>query len=138
MLLPLFHRMRKEYKKLLKETKQKFIKAIVEKLDSLHEDDPKSFWKTIDNLRKGIQIQDNPISLSSWTLYMQKLYNETNANIDLSQLEKDNVNKKDLDYAFVCKEIRDLIKRLKKNKQPGIDLIKLCPPNEYCVFSVSY
>ena len=60
-----FHRMRKEYKKLLKETKQKFIKAIVEKLDSLHEDDPKSFWKTIDNLRKGVQIQDNPISLSS-------------------------------------------------------------------------
>ena len=125
--------MRKEYKKILKETKQKFIKAIVEKLDSLHEDDPKSFWKTIDNLRKGIQIQDNPISLSSWTLY-----NETNANIDLSQLEKDNVNNKDLEYAFVCKEIRDLIIRLKKNKQPGIDLIKLCPPNEYCVFSVSY
>ena len=58
-----FHRMRKEYKKLLKETKQKFIKAIVEKLDSLHEDDPKSFWKTIDNLRKSVQIQDNPISL---------------------------------------------------------------------------
>ena len=107
----------------MKETKQKFIKAIVEKLDSLHGDDPKSFWKTIDNLRKGIQIQDNPISLSSWTLYMHKLYNETNANIDLSQLEKDNVNNKDLDYAFVCKEIRDLIKRLKKNKQPGIDLI---------------
>jgi hypothetical protein len=46
---------------------------------------------------------------------MQKLYNETNANIDLSQLEKENVNNKDLDYAFVCKEIRDLIKRLKKN-----------------------
>jgi dynactin complex subunit len=54
-----------------------------------------------------------------------KLYNETNANIDLSQLEKENVNNKDLDYAFVCKEIRDLIKRLKKNNQPGIDLIKL-------------
>jgi hypothetical protein len=29
-----FLRMRKEYKKILKETKQKFIKAIVEKLDS--------------------------------------------------------------------------------------------------------
>jgi hypothetical protein len=130
--------MRREYKKILKETKQKFIKAIVEKLDSFHGDDPKSFWKTIDILRKGVQIQNNPISLSPSTLYMQKLYNETNANIDLSQLEKENVNNKDLDYAFVCKEIRDLIKRLKKNKQPGIDLIKLCPPNEYCVCSVSY
>ena len=122
--------MRKEYKKLLKETKQKFIKAIVEKLDSLHEDDPKSFWKTIDNLRKGVQIQDNPISLSSWTLYMQKLYNEANANIDLSQLEKGYVNNKDLDYAFVCNEIRDGIKRLKKNKQPGIDLIY----NEFIIY----
>ena len=61
---------------------------------------------------------------------MQKLYNETNANIDLSQLEKDNVNNKDLDYAFVCKEIRDGIKRLKKNKQPGIDLIY----NEFIIY----
>jgi hypothetical protein len=29
----------------------------------------------------------------------------------------------DLDFAFTCKEVREGIKRLKKNKQPGIDLI---------------
>ena len=61
---------------------------------------------------------------------MQQLYNETNANIDLSQIEKDNVNNKDLDYAFVRKEIRDGIKRLKRNKQPGIDLIH----NEFIIY----
>ena len=61
---------------------------------------------------------------------MQKLYNEANANIDLSQLEKGYVNNKDLDYAFVCNEIRDGIKRLKKNKQPGIDLIY----NEFIIY----
>jgi hypothetical protein len=60
-------------RKILKETKQKFIKAIVEKLDSLHEDDPISFWKSIDNLKKGVQIQDNPISLSPSALYRPKL-----------------------------------------------------------------
>lgn len=40
-------RLRKEYKQLLKETKQKFVKSIVDKLDSLHENDLKLFWKTI-------------------------------------------------------------------------------------------
>ena len=29
----------------------------------------------------------------------------------------------DLDFAFTCKEVREGIKRLKKNKQPGTDLI---------------
>ena len=61
---------------------------------------------------------------------MQKLYNEDNANIDLSQLEKGYVNNKDLDYALLCNEIRDGIKRLKKNKQPGIDLIY----NEFIIY----
>jgi hypothetical protein len=49
-------------------------------------------------------------------------YNNTEQ-LDLSQLEESNLNIKDLDYAFTCKEVRDSIKRLKKNKQPGIDLI---------------
>jgi hypothetical protein len=36
----------------------------------------------------------------------------------------------DLDFAFTCKEVREGIKRLKKNKQPGIDLIH----NEFIIF----
>ena len=47
-----FHRLRKEYNKTLKKTKYQFQKSVVEQLDSLHENDPKAFWKTLDNLNK--------------------------------------------------------------------------------------
>jgi SLT domain-containing protein len=50
---------------ILKERKQKLVKSIVDQLDSLHENDPKLIWKTIDELKKDIKTQENPISLSS-------------------------------------------------------------------------
>jgi hypothetical protein len=47
-----------------------------------------------------------------------------------AQLEENNLNIKDLDYVFTCKEVKDSIKKLKKNKQPGIDLIH----NEFLIY----
>jgi hypothetical protein len=47
-----FHRLQKEYKQLLKKTIYDFFKSIVDKLDSLHENDPKIFSQTIDKLKK--------------------------------------------------------------------------------------
>lgn len=44
-------------------------------------------------------------------------------NTDLSKLEEETCTKKDLDFVFNCKDVRDGIKILKRNKQPGIDLI---------------
>ena len=58
-----FHRLQKEYKQLLKKTKYDFFKSIVDKLDSLHENDPKIFSQTIDKLRKDKHIQENTISI---------------------------------------------------------------------------
>ena len=99
------------------------MKSIVDQLDSLHENDPKLFWKTIDKLKKDTKTQENPISLSSWTTYLKELYDDNTEQLDLSQLEESNLNIKDLDNALTCKEVKDSIKMLKKNKQPGIDLI---------------
>ena len=115
---------------ILKERKQKLVKSIVDQLDSLHENDPKLIWKTIDELKKDIKTQENPISLSSWTTYFKELYDDKTVQLDLSQLEENNLNIKDLDYAFTCKEVKDSIKKLKKNKQPGIDLIH----NEFLIY----
>ena len=110
------------------------VKWLVPKLDSLHENDPKLFWKTIDKLKKDTKTQENPISLSSWTTYLKELYDDKTEQLDLSQLEESNLNIKDLDYAFTCKEVRDSIKRLKKNKQPGIDLIH----NEFLIYGKNF
>ncbi|CAG2209252.1 unnamed protein product [Mytilus edulis] len=118
-----YHQLRREYKKLLKDTKKKFITDIIDKLDSLHEDNPKLFWKTINNLKKNTNREENPIPLSEMSNYLKKLYEENNTDLDISKIEIENINNKHLDYAFICKEVRDGIKKLKKNKQPGIDLI---------------
>ena len=106
------------------------MKSIVDQLDSLHENDPKLFWKTIDKLKKDTKTQENPISLSSWTTYLKELYDDKTEQLDLSQLEESNLNIKDLDNAFTCKEVKDSIQKLKKNKQPGIDLIH----NEFLIY----
>lgn len=118
-----FHRLRREYKKLLKSTRHNFFKEVVDKLHSLHEDNPKLFWKTIDNLKKNKDKEEIPIPLSEMSEYLKKLYKENNEDLDISRLETNNINNIDLDFAFNCKEVREGIKKLKKNKQPGIDLI---------------
>jgi hypothetical protein len=56
------------------------VKSIVDQLDSLHENDPKLFWKTIDKLKKDTKTQENPISLSSWTTYLKELYDDKLSN----------------------------------------------------------
>jgi hypothetical protein len=43
-----FHRLCKEFQKTLKETRHKFFNAMIQKLDDLHENNPKIFWETID------------------------------------------------------------------------------------------
>ena len=45
-----FHGLKKEYNKTLKMTKRNFYKQIILQLDTLHENDPKSFWRTVDQL----------------------------------------------------------------------------------------
>jgi hypothetical protein len=46
---------------------------MIQKLDDLHENNPKMFWETIDKL-KGKTIKQNPISISDWHKYMSDLY----------------------------------------------------------------
>jgi hypothetical protein len=50
---------------------------------------------------------------------LKELYDDKTEQLDLSQLEESNLNIKDLDNVFTCKEVKDSIKKLKKNKQPG-------------------
>lgn len=127
-----YHRFRKEYKKMLKDTKHNYFKSIVNTLDTLQEKDPKMFWKTLDNLRQDVKNQENPISISAWVEYLKQLYtdNVNDSSFTLLNLEEDSINNKDLDFAFTCKEVKDGIKNLKRNKQPGIDFIH----NEFLIF----
>lgn len=116
-----FHKLKKEYNKTLKWTQHKFFKSIIEQLDTLHENEPKTFWKTLDHLSNKKSNNTNPITLSSWYNYLSELYSEKNSDLDLSKLDVNTMCP--LDYPFNCKEIRTGIVKMKNNKQPGLDLI---------------
>ena len=116
-----FHRLKKEYNKTLKMTKRSFYKRIIEQLDTLHENDPKTFWKTLDQLKNKSSDKTNPISMSTWYDYLTELYSEKNPELNLNDLEMNTEGP--LDFPFTCKEVRSGITKLKNNKQPGIDLI---------------
>ena len=116
-----FHRLKKEYNKTLKLYKDKFFKEVGNQLNTLHETDPKLFWRTIDNLSDKGRDTSNPIKLSEWFNYLSDLYSEDNPNLNLETLEQ--ITKGPLDYAFNCKEVKQGISRLKNNKQPGLDQV---------------
>lgn len=116
-----FHKLKKEYNKTIKMTKNLFYKQIIEQLDTLHENDPKTFWKTLDHLKNKSSDNTNPITMSTWYDYLSELYSENNSDLDLADLEMN--TECPLDFPFTCKEVRSGITKLKNNKQPGIDLI---------------
>ena len=39
-----FHRLREEFQKALKETRHEFLNAMIQKLNDLHENNPKMVW----------------------------------------------------------------------------------------------
>ena len=128
-----FHRLRKEFQKTLKETKHKFFSAMIQKLDDLHENNPKMFWETIDKL-KGISIKQNPISISDWHTYMSDLYESNHSDIPYFDLTSHDLSEVGpLDFPFNCAEVRKGILKLKNNKQPGIDLV----PNEFMKYGIN-
>ena len=102
---------------------------MVQKLDTLHDSNPKAFWQIINKL-KGKTPNPNPINLSEWHDYMEKLYSEDSSNDSDSDIFINNDNPSEsgpLDFPFTCSEVRKAILKLKNNKQPGIDLL----PNEF-------
>ena len=116
-----FHSLKKEYNKTLQMTKRNFYKQIILQLDTSHENDPKSFWRTVDQLKNKSSDNSNPSNMSTWYNYLSNLYEEKSPDLDLTDLELNTAGP--LDYPFTCKEVRSGIAKLKNNKQPGLDLI---------------
>ena len=65
-----FHKLKKEYNKMFKMTQNMFFKSIIEQLDTLDENDPDAFWKTLDHIGKKTTHNSNPIPVSSWYNYL--------------------------------------------------------------------
>lgn len=95
----------------------------MQQLNDLHENDPRQFWKVLNNLKNAENCESNPISITEWTDYFKQLYSCSYPEMDIKDIEDSNSNNCQLDFPFTCKEVKDNIKLLRNNKQPGIDLI---------------
>ena len=115
-----FHRLRNEYNRTLKKKKSLFIQNVTNKLDSLHETNPKAFWQTINSLKNTDKTANNPVSLSKWSDYFSELLNKQSETLNLQNEERNNRNISLLDFEFTKMEVLDRIKLLKIINRLGL------------------
>jgi ribosomal protein L20 len=124
-----FYKCLKTYRKARKSQMHKYNQELIEKLDSLHEQNPKAYWKLLDQLKRAKLNKDNKnelnISLSDWKNHFQVLNNSTD---ETDQGDEDFINKlvekeKELDFVITENEIEKAIRSLNNSKASGLSMI---------------
>ena len=101
---------------------------------TLHEQNPKAYWKLLDQLKRAKLNKDNKnelnISLSDWKNHFQVLNNSTG---ETDQGDEDFINKlvekenelifNELDFVITENEIEKAIRSLKNSKASGLSMI---------------
>ena len=122
-----FIKVRNDYNKLRKKKRAEYIKKITSQLEDTRNNNPKLFWKTLNDMKSPNKQTCNVKSISEWTDYFEQLYkpndNELNFDEEIASFLSDESTSHDLDFPFTCKEIRQGLSRLKINKKEGIDSI---------------
>ena len=127
-----YHKMRKEHKKLVKRTAQKFKEQLLDKINSLESNNPKDFWSMVNSMKETKQnnIIDS-ISPQIWFNWFKKLNSVSNV-IDKNlekEIESVIKNKKEfsknsveiLDQSITKSEIVRASRKLKNGKSTGFD-----------------
>ena len=120
------------HKKTLRRVKRKYEKEFNIKLKLLKSKEPGEYWKLINPKNKSTKIGD--ISMQDFLAHFSEL------NTDISNISSERTDahpfgiNEIINNPFTYEEIHNLIRKLKKNKSPGIDLIlnefiKHCPEN---------
>ena len=123
-----FYKTLKEFRKLRKHKLRQYRQGILDKLDSMRENNPSSYWKLLDELKNSDKIDKSEnISSSEWIKHFSALNEQDsipNSDIldKLRDLEKEKVFN-ELDYLISEKEISSCIKDLKNKKSSGCDSI---------------
>ena len=127
-----FFKLRKEYSKLRKFKFKQYKRSLLEKLDSLHNDDPKLYWQIIDELRSRDSENDvsESVSPSSWLSHFKTLNTESASfktrikqlNDTLASLEVTPCFN-ELDFEISQSEVSKAIAKVSGNKAPGLDNI---------------
>jgi hypothetical protein len=107
-----------------------FKKSILSQLDNLNKNNPKAYWKLIESLKD----KDNdslPLSKDECFNYFkslnapQKEFKQQLLNLEQKLLlkEKESLNFNELDFNISEDEVLSAIKKLKRNKSDGLQLI---------------
>ena len=120
---------RKLYKRCTRKAEKQYKDEMTNKLLEIENQDPKAFWKLIDNMRKwGKTSKDSTdtIHQSKWYDHFAKLLNNNNGKCIAKDQQKllDELEKKPCfsrsDFR-ICEELLKALNSLKTNKSPGPD-----------------
>lgn len=126
-----FYKLNRLYTKTRKAKKREFKKSILQEIECLHENNPKLYWKLINDLQNDSAAKsENNISPTQWLNHFQDLNSLKSEFTDrLNELnEKLNDAEKskcfnELDFPITDLEIAAATMKLKNNKAPGLDSI---------------
>ncbi|MEW8548121.1 MAG: endonuclease/exonuclease/phosphatase family protein, partial [Candidatus Thiodiazotropha sp.] len=122
----------REYTKLRKYKKKHLKQTILNKLDALEKEDPKSYWRLVNSLKdEESSTPESSINSETWSDYFSNLNSldpkhleRSNAIKNMVQhLEQKNRTFSEIDVKITEREIIDAISSLKMNKAPGLDRI---------------
>ena len=110
--------------------KRHYTNQQIEKLNNLQKDNPKEFWRILQNLKddKGKTNHSDKIEPGTWYDYiMNKNQNQVPAQDEKELQNFINKNRgkcfNELDTKISNKELQEAINKIKRNKTPGLDLI---------------
>ena len=122
-----FEKTRKDYKRLLKQKKVEWRNSLVKKLESMETNDPKEYWKMVNELRAKKQTKTPITNTEDFVNFFEKLYSK-NVPKDHEEKEKfvrEYLEKLDFEKEpdFILEELLKAIRILKNNKASGKDRI---------------
>ncbi|CAG2240208.1 unnamed protein product [Mytilus edulis] len=118
---------KREYNKLKNKLKKDFFHSLIKQINEINPKNTKEFWGSINNYKKKNNNCEPAISAKEWEIHYKNLLassnndkTDTNQNIEN---KNQNFSNTSLNVPITCKEIKDCIKKLKKGKSGGPDLI---------------
>ena len=122
---------KKHYKYTLKKTKSKYKEDILDKIENMHDKNPKEYWKLVDQLKsednEGNQDHDK-IDPTSWHEYFSKLLAPDTESDERSELINNKLKEleqnkcfNELNFRITETEVIKALRSLKNNKAAGLD-----------------
>ena len=120
----------KEYKTTCRQLKRNFKNRLLSQMDELYDKDPSKYWKVVNDLKNTAKSKNEElISPQNWfEHYRSLLGSQNNDSSDFDKSIQENIKQleteqyfSELDFKITENDIRHHIKKLKKNKSPGLD-----------------